>query len=281
MSPKPDVDVSVVIPTHNRRDLVMRALQSVREQSVQPLEVIVIDDGSIDDTASAIAVRYPEVIYQFQAQSGVSAARNKGIDCSRGQWLAFLDSDDEWTPNKLARQMEALERQPEYRFCHTDEIWIRNGRRVNPGRRHSKKGGWMYRDCLPLCAISPSSSLVHRAVLEDVGCFDEQMEACEDYDLWLRISAKYPVLLVDELLVVKHGGHDDQLSNTVWGLDRLRIHALEKMLTSNVLNREDFRATLEALQTKLEVYMTGAVKRGRSSEVERLQGIIRRWEFAE
>jgi glycosyltransferase involved in cell wall biosynthesis len=259
----------------------MRALQSVREQSVQPLEVIVIDDGSIDDTASAIAVRYPEVIYQFQAQSGVSAARNKGIDCSRGQWLAFLDSDDEWTPNKLARQMEALERQPEYRFCHTDEIWIRNGRRVNPGRRHSKKGGWMYRDCLPLCAISPSSSLVHRAVLEDVGCFDEQMEACEDYDLWLRISAKYPVLLVDELLVVKHGGHDDQLSNTVWGLDRLRIHALEKMLTSNVLNREDFRATLEALQTKLEVYMTGAVKRGRSSEVERLQGIIRRWEFAE
>ena len=273
--------ISVIIPTYNRKEKIRRALQSVRVQSQKPLEVIVVDDGSTDSTSDVVGGEFPEVIYQRQDRRGVSSARNRGINRAQGCWLAFLDSDDEWMPDKLSRQMEELAEHSEYLICHTNEVWIRNGRRVNPGHRHTKRGGWMYQECLPLCAISPSSSLVHKSIFEDVGCFDEQMEACEDYDLWLRIASKYPVLLVDEPLVIKHGGHSDQLSRTVTGLDRFRIHALEKVLRSSVLNDVDTQAPLATLRSKTAVYVQGAAKRGRLDEVERLRGIMKRWGIAE
>ena len=275
--PTVDNSISVIIPTHNRRGMIRRALRSVREQSQAPLEVIVVDDGSTDHTSEVVVGEFPEVHYRRQDHCGVSAARNLGVGCARGEWLAFLDSDDEWMPEKISRQMAELAQNPEYRICHTNETWIRNGRRVNQGRRHAKSGGWMYQQCLPLCAISPSSSLIHRSIFADVGYFDEQMEACEDYDLWLRITSKYPVLLVDEPLVIKHGGHDDQLSQTVLGLDRFRIRALEKILQSSVLDDVDTAATLVTLQNKLGVYMSGAAKRGRLDEVERLRRITKKW----
>lgn len=272
--------ISVVIPTHNRRRMLRRALQSVRDQSYAPIEVIVVDDGSTDNSSELVIGEFPEVSYRRQPHRGVSAARNLGIEASRGEWLAFLDSDDEWLPAKLGKQMEELTKHAEYRMCHTNERWIRNGRRVNQGRRHAKHGGWIYQECLPLCAISPSSSLIHRSILEEIGTFDEEMEACEDYDLWLRIASRYPVLLVDEPLTIKHGGHTDQLSRTVCGLDRFRIRALEKILRSSVLNEVDTQATLATLQDKLAVYMHGSVKRGKLDEVDRLNRIKTRWGLA-
>ncbi len=98
------------------------------------------------------------------------------------------------------------------RVCHTDEIWIRNGRRVNARKKHGKKGGWIFQHCLPLCAMSPSSIMIHRDVFTALGGFDERLPACEDYDLWLRITARYPVLFTRQPLIEKYGGHDDQLS---------------------------------------------------------------------
>ena len=261
--------VAVVVPTFNRADLVVRALSSVARQTRLPDEVVLVDDGSTDKTAEQVEGRFPEVRVLRQANRGVSAARNLGIRSTSAEWLAFLDSDDEWLPEKLERQLSALESQPDHRICHTDEIWIRNGNRVLQRRVHQKHGGWIFRHCLPLCAISPSSVLVRRDLLEEVGLFDEQLAVCEDYDLWLRICCRFPVLLVNECLVVKYGGHADQLSRREVGMDRFRIRALESILKSDLLSQEDSNAVRVELDRKIKIYADGAEKRGRNDEARR------------
>ena len=269
--------VSVIIPTYNRVDLIGRALRSVYAQSVPPCEVIVVDDGSTDGTGSFVNDRFPDALYVKTDQRGVSAARNAGIMHSRGEWLAFLDSDDQWLPHKLEVQLRQLQGHTSMRICHTEEIWIRNGRRVNPARKHAKKGGWIFHACLPLCAMSPSSILIHRSVFERVGLFDEALPACEDYDLWLRITARYPVLFVDEPLILKYGGHADQLSRRHWGMDRFRIRALEKVLIAGVLDRECERAARDMLLRKARIYLEGARKRGRLDDVDHYEALCRRY----
>ena len=203
-------DVSVIIPTFNRAAPLMRALNSVAEQTCAPLEVIAIDDGSTDNTAERIEQHFPHVRYFKQTNQGVSAARNTGIELAKGDWIALLDSDDEWLPGKLETQLAQLSQQREVLICHTEEIWIRNGVRVNQMKKHAKAGGWIFQHCLPMCAMSPSSIVIHRRVFDDVGVFDETLPACEDYDLWLRTTCRYPVLFIDKPLIRKYGGHDDQ-----------------------------------------------------------------------
>jgi glycosyltransferase involved in cell wall biosynthesis len=259
--------VSVVIPTFNRARLLARALESVEIQTWSPDEVVVVDDGSTDDTAEMVQRCFGGVTFVAQDHGGVSAARNKGIRMCSGDWIAFLDSDDEWRQDKIESQMGLLAQNPEYRVCHTNEIWIRDGRRVNPMKKHAKAGGFVYRRCLRLCAISPSSVMIHRSVFEEVGLFDENLPVCEDYDLWLRVCSRYPVLYVDEPLVVKYGGHKDQLSRRHWGMDRYRIHAMEKILNERHLDNEDREATLRTLMKKLDIYMTGARKRGKKDDL--------------
>ena len=260
------MSISVIVPTHNREHLLPRALNSIAAQTQKPLEVIVVDDGSTDNTIDTLRHGFPDVVLFEESQRGVSAARNRGIQASRGDWIAFLDSDDEWLPEKLAHQNAALASTPTALLCHTDEVWIRNGTRVNPMKKHAKRGGDIFKDCLPLCCMSPSSVVVHRNVLEDVGCFDEALPACEDYDLWLRITSRYPVLFIDEPLVVKHGGHNDQLSRRYWGMDRFRIAALEKLLGSYSLNDTQRAEAARVCAEKIEIYRAGAKKRGRHDE---------------
>ena len=267
--------VSVIIPTHDRKHLVARALHSVLAQKRPPEEVIVVDDGSTDATEEVVR-GFPGVRYERRDRGGVSAARNHGLRVARGEWIALLDSDDEWLPEKLGAQLEALAENPDLRVCHADEIWIRDGRRVNPRRRHEKHGGWIFRHCLPLCAMSPSSILIHREIFDDVGTFDEDLPACEDYDLWLRLSARHPVLYVDRPLIKKYGGHADQLSRTVEALDRYRIRALLKILETGDLEAGDRRAALEPLEEKIRVYGAGAGRRGRISETDELEKSLQR-----
>jgi glycosyltransferase involved in cell wall biosynthesis len=259
--------VSVVIPTQNRRELIRRAIDSARAQTRPAGELIVVDDGSTDDTAGFVADAYPDVRLLRQENRGVSAARNAGIRVAKGELIAFLDSDDEWLPRKLERQLQAMQESQGALLCHTNEIWIRNGRRVNPMRKHQKFGGRIFEKALPLCVISPSSVLVDRRLFEEVGLFDESLPACEDYDLWLRVCARFPVLFVDEPLIVKHGGHEDQLSRRHWGMDRFRIQALRKILAEPDLP-DDYRRAAEAmLARKVEIFTRGARKR----ELESLQ----------
>jgi glycosyltransferase involved in cell wall biosynthesis len=270
--------VSVVIPTFNRQSVLARALASVMAQTRPVDQIIVVDDGSSDDSARMVTEEFPEAHLLVQENRGVSAARNRGIELATGEWIALLDSDDEWKPQKIERQLSTLADASEARVCHTDEIWIRHHRRVNPKRKHAKFGGWIYQYCLPLCAMSPSSVLIHRSVFESVGLFDETLPACEDYDLWLRICARYPVHYLDEPLVVKYGGHPDQLSRRIWGLDRFRVRALEKSLESGVLGDEDREATLRILLEKIEILIAGAVKREKWDDVDAYRLKRQQWE---
>lgn len=269
--------ISVVIPTHNRCHTLARALDSVIAQSVQPIEIIVIDDGSTDDTSALLKSSYPQVKNYRQSNHGVSHARNRGIESSSGEWIALLDSDDAWYPGKLEAQLRELERTPNLRLCHSDEHWIRNGKRVNQRNRHAKQGGRIFQHCLPLCAISPSASVIHRDVFHDIGYFDEALPACEDYDFWLRLTARESVAYCDAPLVIKHGGHQDQLSRRFMAMDRFRLVALDKILRSEILDESDERATIKTLGDKFQVYSAGAMKRGRTAEIAELRARYSIW----
>jgi len=263
--------ISAIIPTFNRAHLLPRAVDSILSQTLPPHSVIIVDDGSTDGTEKLIKKNYPEIKYLKQDNLGVSAARNAGITATSCEWLAFLDSDDEWLPEKLARQMEVLNLAPAMKICHSDEIWIRNGKRVNPLKKHSKSGGWMFKKALPICCISPSSAMIHRSVFDNVGLFEESLPACEDYDLWLRITSSYPVLYISEKLVVKHGGHQNQLSEKYWGMDRFRIQALENIILSGNLSDENLNDAKQMLQEKTKIFSNGARKRGRTAEAEKCE----------
>lgn len=263
---KNNVLLSVIIPTYNRSATLARALDSVfgqtlfAAQSSKSIEVIVIDDGSDDDTAELINTHYPELVFlQLDANNGVSYARNRGIEAASGEWLAFLDSDDEWLDNKLELQFAAIQASG-LQICHTDEIWIRNGVRVNQMNKHAKHGGWIFENCLPLCAMSPSSVMLHRDVITSHGMFDESLPACEDYDLWLRLTAFNEVAYVDQACLKKYGGHEDQLSRKFWGMDRFRVLALEKILSSPKLDPDKRQAAFETLTKKLAILKKGADK---------------------
>jgi glycosyltransferase involved in cell wall biosynthesis len=261
------MDISVIIPVFNRANLVGRALASVYAQSRPAREVIVVDDGSSDRAGEYVRTHFPQVRYIRQPNQGVSAARNRGIAAARGDWLAFLDSDDEWLPRKLAEQCQILQANPGYRMCHSNEIWVRRGRRANPMRKHAKSGGNIFQRCLPRCVISPSSAVVHRSVMETVGGFDEALPVCEDYDLWLRLCAVYAVLYIEQPLIIKYGGHPDQLSRRYPAMDRFRIEALEKIIRGATLSRADQHAAVRMLLEKIRIYTDGARKRGRWQEV--------------
>lgn len=269
--------VSVIIPTFNRQEVIERALRSVYAQNRPADEVIVVDDGSSDGTETIITEGFPEVTYLYQENRGVSAARNRGILEAKGEWIAFLDSDDEWLPGKLERQLQQLSEQPDLRICHTEEIWIRNGTRVNQMDKHAKSGGWIFNKCLPLCAMSPSSILIHRTLFETLGGFDENLPACEDYDLWLRMTARHPVLYISEPQIKKYGGHDDQLSRKFWGMDRFRIASLEKTINSGLLNKMDREAAIEMLIKKTNIYLKGLRKRDKAAEIKHYEALCQRF----
>ena len=266
--------ISIVIPTFNRCRLLKRALTSVYKQTYSEYEIIVIDDGSTDGTAEMVQKWFPDVRYFYQSNKGVSVSRNKGLEMAIGGWIAFLDSDDEWLPQKLEKQIELLKSTPDYKICHTEEIWIRDGIRVNQMKKHMKTGGWIFPQCLPLCAMSPSSILIHCSVFEDVGNFDITLPACEDYDLWLRITAKYPVRYIEEPQIIKYGGHEDQLSKKYWGMDRYRIYALQGILSGNTLNQDNKQQATAMLLKKCRVFQKGALKRDKLDDVQYYQRII-------
>jgi glycosyltransferase involved in cell wall biosynthesis len=267
--------VSVIIPTYNRADLVQEALASVKAQTYRDFEVVVVDDGGTDGTSEVLSAWREIRVLRHPSPRGVAAARNTGVAAARGQWLAFLDSDDLWLPEKLARQIFWLEGQPELLICQTEETWVRRGVRVNKPSTHRKVAGSIFLPSLRRCMISPSAVILHRRLFENHGGFDATLPAAEDYDLWLRLTWRYEVGLVDEPLVIKRGGHPDQLSSQ-WGLDRFRIRALAKLLEEPDLPAPYARAARRMLAVKCAIYAQGCEKRGKLTEAERYRALSRR-----
>ncbi len=272
------MDISVVIPSYNRIGFIETAIKSILNQTVYPLEIIVVDDGSNDGTYQLIEKRYPSIRLFKQSNKGVSSARNLGIKKSRGDWIAFLDSDDEWLPDKLRYQINSIEKNPNILFFHSDEIWIRNGLRINQGKKHKKYGGWIFEKCLDICRISPSSVIMHKSIFKKIGFFDENIPICEDYDLWLRVTSQYEVFYIDKILIKKYGGHAGQLSTAPNGIEHYRAYAIEKLLRKGFLNNSGgYEVAKNMLIKKLKIYKMGLLKRGKIKKASEIFQKIEFW----
>ena len=269
--------VSVIIPTYNRGWIVKEAIDSVLDQDFTDYELIVVDDGSDDNTPEILAGYGGAITILHQSNKGVSSARNCGVAAASGQLIAFLDSDDLWLPGKLSTQVKFFKDHPDTVINQTQERWIRKGVRVNPKQRHHKFSGMIFEHSLALCLVSPSAVMIKKSLFDEVGGFDEQFPACEDYDLWLRVSCRYPVHLIDTPLIIKRGGHADQLSKAA-GLDKYRIQSLVKIIESGLLTPRQRQAALSTLKEKCAVYAGGCRKRGREEEARNYYRLAERYE---
>ncbi len=261
MNPTPRI--SVIIPVHNRTAQAITAVRSVLAQDFPHYELLLVDDGSTECVRAleellgdnkALFLRIPH--------SGVSQARNAAVAASKGKWLAFLDSDDYWEPSKLSEQMRFHEQHADIRISQCAEIWFRRGVRVNPKKHHAQAQGHAFARSLELCCISPSAVMLSRELFDALGGFDPEMRICEDYALWLRATAEHPVGFIDKPLVVKHGGHADQLSRSEVALDRYRVYAIVSLLSGETrLCSEQIALCREMLLKKLRILAQGAKKR--------------------
>ena len=268
--------ISVIITSYNRMNYLIESLPSVLNQTFKDIEVIVVDDGSTDGTRSYVEFvrsRDKRVRYVREPGVGVSGARNRGIVESKGEYICFLDSDDLWLPKKLEIQFRETVSKGYY-ISYTDEIWIRRGRYVNPGKKHQKFGGWIFEKCIPLCIISPSSVMIKREIFSRVGLFDETFYVCEDYDLWLRICSRYPVLFINKKLIVKRGGHPGQLSAT-WGRDAYRVRSLLSILKSPYLTKDQRELVLKDLVRRMRILMEGFRKNERRFVSSYYEGLLK------
>jgi glycosyltransferase involved in cell wall biosynthesis len=261
------MQVSVIIPTYNRAQRLGKAIDSVLVQSHQDFELIVVDDGSEDNTDELIENYNSDIVYIRQENSGAAAARNRGIEKARYNLLAFLDSDDWFAENKLKTQIQAMNRNPSCLISHTNEIWYRNGQILNQKLKHKKSSGDIFAQSLELCAVGMSTIMIHKEIFDRYGFFDEGYPCCEDYEFWLRISAEEKFLLVEEPLTSKDGGRDDQLSAIYrTGMDKFRIKAIMKTLASGRLTEEQSGIARRELERKCRIYGTGCIKHGRAEE---------------
>lgn len=197
--------VSVIIPTFNRDIFLEKAILSVLEQSYSRIEIIVVDDGSVDDTKIIVDKFASQVRYYFQENQGVSAARNHGIQHAKGDYIAFLDSDDAWVPEKLERQVNVLQTMPEYSVVLCDYVYIdTSGRKFDECKRRAQfpKNGSIFKDVVLSPYLIPSTLLVRKSALDKAGYFDTSLQTAEDIDLFLRLAANEQVYLLEEPLTL-------------------------------------------------------------------------------
>ena len=265
----------MIIPTFDRLSMLQEAVASVRRQTLDPLELVVVDDGSTDGTWAWLQRQTDLIALRHSRRKGPSAARNTGVEGSRGLYLAFLDSDDLFQPTKLAQQIALMDREPELALCHCNEVWLRAGSELKQKKKHEKRGGWIFEHCLPMCRISPSAAVIRRSVFLELGGFDESMEVAEDYDLWLRLTCQHPVGFIHQALTIKRGGHTDQLSRKYGQIEIFRIQALQKLLQLEFLSEEQRSSAQSTLEEKCRIYALGCTKRGRSEESKYYQELPR------
>lgn len=254
----------VIIPTFNRASLLERAITSVLNQSYPFFKLYIIDDGSTDETFQIIEKFHSDerLHYLKQENKGVSAARNLGISHSHHSWVTFLDSDDEWLTDKLQKQRDYILQHPEIKFIHSNEIWIRDQIRVNAPLKFDKSAEGLLERSLETCIISPSTVAIKRELLEYFGGFNEEFKICEDYDLWLKILFREKVGFIEDFLIKKYHGHDNQLSTLDPLMEYYRVLALFFQMDSKDLKEEDFFLIFKTLERKVPRILKGLQKFG-------------------
>jgi glycosyltransferase involved in cell wall biosynthesis len=269
--------IDVILPTFNRAPTLERAISSVLAQTYRELKLFIVDDGSTDGTLEVIKpfLNDPRVNYLFQDNRGVSAARNLGIKKSNNEWIAFLDSDDEWLPQKIEKQVSFRMMNPHYRFIHSNEIWVRNGLQVNATKKFDKSNNEIFKRSLETCLISPSTVMMKRDLCIEHGCFDERFVICEDYDLWLKILAGETVGFISDELIKKHGGHDDQLSTRYHSMDLWRLKALVPLLKNPKLSHEQKTLVHTQIEKKENLLRRGFLKHENTQGLNELLEILR------
>jgi len=197
--------VSVVVPTYNAQSFIVETLRSVLDQTMGDLELIVVDDGSSDDTVALVgAIGDPRIRLVPQANAGRCVARNRGLDLARAPLVCFLDHDDVWHPQKLAAQLQVLEREPDTALVHTDyRMWYAglDGRfpdatellPTTPDPAIDETvSGWAYHHLLVDSFILTSTAIMRTQAVREVGAFDPALPYSEDWDLWFRLSRRWP-----------------------------------------------------------------------------------------
>jgi glycosyltransferase involved in cell wall biosynthesis len=268
--------IDVILPTFNRSHLIDRAINSVLAQGFQGFRLFVINDGSTDETETILQKysHHSQIHFLRQENKGVSAARNLGIRHAEAEWIAFLDSDDEWLPQKLEKQLAFIAQNPHYRFVHSNEIWIRHGSRVNAPKKFDKSNHEIFKRSLETCLISPSTVMMKRELCLEHGCFDESFTICEDYDLWLKILAREEVGFISHELIKKYGGHDDQLSTRYHSMEFWRIKALVHLLYRTELSEEQKILVNEQINKKATLLKSGYLKHQNQQGLNDLLNIL-------
>jgi glycosyltransferase involved in cell wall biosynthesis len=259
---------SIIIPTYNRSNFLLNAIQSVLKQTLKSFEIIIVDDNSNDDTKKKI-LEFSNMInknliikndfffiktlqskcveiesflesedqnfkyIKLKKNNGVSISRNIGSLFSRYNFLCFLDSDDLWHKNKLQKQSKVILSNKDIHLIHTNEKWLFNGKHLNKKNIHKVDKNSFIADSLMRCMISPSSVCIKKNIFFDCNGFNEDYTVCEDYDLWLKFLFHYNISYIDEKLVTKHGGHEGQLSKRFNGMDYWRVKSLIYLLKRN------------------------------------------------
>ncbi len=256
--------ISAILPFYNRAATIRRALKSILDQTNSVNKIVLIDDGSTDDWKDQVEdlIENPLIDLIQTPNRGVSHARNIGIEHAQSEWVALLDSDDMWKPNKIQMIKDFSHSEKEQNLIHSNEDWILNGKPLTQLKKHKKYGGYIFDKCLPLCSISPSASLFRRALWSDIGKFDEKMPVCEDYDFWLRVCTKHPAHFITESLVTKFGGHQDQLSRKYRAMDYWRLYALTKWILKNPNKTIHHSLVIEEILKKSNILIQGSKKHG-------------------
>lgn len=252
--------ISVIIPTYNRKEMVLNAIKSVLEQSSKPNEIIVVDDGSTDSTEDLFPIE--GVIYHKIEHSGFPGkVRNTGASLSTSEYLAFLDSDDIWFKDKLQKQLEYFMSNSKCQILHTKERWIMNGKLISQKKRKHNTSGNIFKDSLQGCIMGPSTILMEKKLYLEYGGFSETIEVGEDYDLWLRICNSVDIDYIDDELITKFAGHGDQLSFKYGYIEPFKVDVLENLIKSGILSEENLSLALESLKVKYEIIINGCTKR--------------------
>lgn len=269
---------SVIIPTYNRKNFLKIAIDSVLNQTYDNYELIIVDDGSTDNTKNFIKdQKNPKLKYYFQQNQGPALARNLGIKKAKKEFVCFLDSDDRFCRNKLETTSRHIQENPAYKIFHSQEIWYRNHKFLPQKQEHKKPAGFIFENAVKLCSISISTAAIKKQVFSEIGNFDKSLLACEDYDFWLRATLRYPVYLIPKALTIKEGGHKDQQSKKYPGMDKFRIYSLDKILQTKNLNKHQYQTTYQQLKKKCLIYIKGSEKRNKTKEIKKYQQILNKY----